>query len=149
VAPDRYEIRPDARRFETWEGYVAGKVGLGVAVDYAMEWGLDAIFERVQRLAADLRQRLTSIDDVTVHDVGRVQCGITTFSTDALRAATIQQRLRQQNINTSVSPQSSTRLDATQRNLPDLVRASVHYYNTEGEIDRFAHAVRGLLRHAS
>jgi len=149
VAPDRYEVRPDARRFETWEGYVAGKIGLGVAVDYAMDWGLDAIFERVQHLAADLRQRLTSIDGVTVHDVGRVRCGITTFSTDALSAAAIQQRLRQQNINTSVSPQSSTRLDATQRNLPDLVRASVHYYNTGDEIDRFGHAVRDLLRHAS
>jgi selenocysteine lyase/cysteine desulfurase len=149
VAPDRYEIRPDARRFETWEGYVAGKIGLGVAVDYAMEWGLDAIFERVQRLAADLRQQLASIDGVTVHDVGRVQCGIITFSTDALSATAIQQRLRQQHINTSVSPQSSTRLDATQRNLPDLVRASVHYYNTEDEIGRLSQAVRGLLRHAS
>lgn len=29
VAPDRYEIRPDAGRFETWEGNIAGKIGLG------------------------------------------------------------------------------------------------------------------------
>ena len=51
IARDRYEIRDDARRFENWETNYAGKVGLAVAIDYALAWGMDAIWERVQPLA--------------------------------------------------------------------------------------------------
>ncbi len=149
VEPDRYAIAPDAARFETWEGYVAGKIGLGVAVDYAMEIGLDAIFERNQHLAETLRDRLRSLPGVTVQDVGRTRCGIVTFSSEDQPAEALQQMLRARQINVSVSPRSSTRLDAEARALPDLVRASVHYYNTEAEIDRFTDAVANLLRAAS
>lgn len=145
VAPDRYEIHPDARRFETWEGYVAGKIGLGVAVDYALDWGLDAIFTRIQHLAHTLRRRLQSLPGVTVHDTGRTKCGITTFASDRVEASAIRETLRARGINVSVSTPSSTRLDAEARRLPDLVRASVHYYNIEAEIDRLCDALREIL----
>ena len=36
VARDRYRLRDDARRFETWENNYAARLGLGVAVDYAL-----------------------------------------------------------------------------------------------------------------
>ena len=46
VARDRYEVRADARRFENWETNYAAKIGLGVAVDYALNWGLAAIWAK-------------------------------------------------------------------------------------------------------
>ncbi len=146
TAADAYEVRPDARRFETWEGNVAAKIGLGVAVDYAMGWGLAAVWERVQALAEALRARLRTLPGVTVHDLGRTRCGIVTFSAESRAAAALRDGLRAGGINVAVSPPSSTLLDAEARRLPDLVRASVHYYNTEEEVDRFCAALAALLR---
>jgi selenocysteine lyase/cysteine desulfurase len=44
-------------------------------------------------------------------------------------------------INVDVSTVEDTRLDFEARNLPPLVRASVHYFNTSDEIARFCEAV--------
>ena len=144
VAPERYEMRPDARRFENWEFNYAAVLGLGAAVDYALAWGMPEIERRVVALAADLRTALAEVPGVTVQDIGTRKCGICTFTHERLDAATISARLRAQAINTSVSDPNSTLLDATARGLPDLVRASVHYFNTDEEIDRFCRALREL-----
>ena len=151
TGPDTYKIQPDARRFETWEGHVAGFVGLGVAVDYALDRGdsgspaLDAIADRVRALAATLRTALGDVPGVTVRDQGRTRCGITTFTAEQREAEAVQEALRVRDVNVSVSPPSSTRLDAEHRGLPALVRASVHYYNTEAEIERFVAALHAAL----
>ena len=138
VARDEYRIRPDARRFENWETNYAAKIALGVAVDYALEWGSEAIWDRVQGLGRALRERLAHVPGVTILDVGAVRCGIVSFSCDGLEGAAIQRRLRADGINVSVSPRRYTRIDMEDRGLAEVVRASVHYYNTESELDRLA-----------
>ena len=56
VDTDRYEIRPDARRFENWESNVAGKIGMGAAAQYALEIGIEPGWQRIQMLADGLRR---------------------------------------------------------------------------------------------
>jgi cysteine desulfurase/selenocysteine lyase len=144
IAPDRYELRPDARRFENWENNVAAQLGLGAAVDYALGWGLAAIEARVVALAEDLRARLGAIPGVTVTDIGRRRCGIVTFTVAGREADDIVAALHRRKMNTVTSSPRSTLLDATARRLPTVVRASVHYYNSEDEVARFAGAVAEL-----
>ncbi len=146
VETDRYEIRKDAKRFETWESSPALRLGLGAACDYALEVGLGAIWERVASLAAILRAALSQLNGVTVHDKGRVKGGIVTFSVAGVDAARVRDELLQQQINTSVSSVFSTRIDMEQRGLDDVVRASVHYFNTEDELDRLVGAVDEIAR---
>ncbi len=144
VAPDRYQIRADARRFENWEANFAGKVGLGVALDYALGWGMDAIWERVQRLANTLREGLEAIPGVTVRDLGAERCGIVTFTSAAMAAGEVRGALSAQAMNVTVSSIASTRFDMEARGLHEVVRASVHYYNDETEVERFCGAVRAM-----
>ena len=48
----------------------------------------------------------------------------------------------------SVSSRSSTLLDMDARGLTDVVRASVHYYNTEEEVEQLIRLVASTARRA-
>ncbi len=145
VARDKYEMRPDARRFENWETNYAGKIGLGVGIDYALQWSLDPIWRRIKALAYSLRARLSTLPGVIVRDHGVTQCGIVTFSVEGKDPEAIQRELAQHNINVSITTRSSTRLDMEARGLTSMVRASVHYYNSEEEVERFCTTLAGII----
>jgi len=141
VEPDRYEIRKDARRFENWESYVAGRLGLGTAADYALKIGMKAIEADLTMKAAELREGLAKLPGVAVHDIGRKKGGIVTFTKEGCSAGEIKAGLSQRRINVSVSGASSTLYDMSARGLRELVRASVHYVNNAAELDRLIGAV--------
>ncbi|MEU1293762.1 aminotransferase class V-fold PLP-dependent enzyme [Streptomyces sp. NPDC005840] len=141
TSADSYKVRSDARRFENWETYYAGKIGLGTAVDYALDLGLDAIQERVTSLATTLRARLRTLPGVQVHDRGVRQCSIVTFTIEGHESQDIAKVLQARGINVSVSIADHARWDFAPRSLTSVVRASVHYYNTETEIDQMVDAL--------
>lgn len=145
LAVDRYRLRPDAKRFELWERSCAGQLAFGVAIDYALDWGLEAISRRIRLLADTLRQELRAIDGVSVADQGVETCGIVTFFAGQLAAAQLQQQLAARRINTSVVPFSANPVSTGQRRCPELLRASLHYYNTLEEIEHFTSITRQLL----
>ena len=141
VAKDRYEIRPDARRFENWESNVAGKIGLGAAIDYALGWGLDNTWERIAALADSLRARLSGLPGLELRDLGPQKCGIVTFTIAGRDPLDIRRQLAGAGVNVTTSSSAGTRIDMENRGLTNVVRASVHYYNTEAEVERFAELV--------
>ncbi|MDP3517795.1 MAG: aminotransferase class V-fold PLP-dependent enzyme [Pseudohongiella sp.] len=141
LSRDHYLLRDDARRFEVWEHYVAGKIGLAVAADYALRIGLAEIESTVQTLAATLRDAISQLPGLTVHEHGDKLSGIVTFSSERHSASDVQTQLRKHRINTSVIRCQNTQLDFPDRQLGDVNRASVHYYNTEAEIVAFCAAL--------
>ncbi len=141
VTKDQFKIRTDARRFENWETNCAGKVGLGVAVDYALSWGLENIWAQISSLAETLRTHLSHISHVKLQDLGLHKCGIVAFTVDGQNPQEVYDQLAKQKINVSVSRASSTRLDMEARGLASIIRASVHYYNTEDEVELFCEAI--------
>ena len=145
VASDRYQLRTDARRFETWENNYAARLGLGVAIDYALAIGIEPIMARCRTLANQLRAELAELPGVTIHDLGPSPAAIVTFSVHGFEANAVKSRLTEAGINVSASTPSSTLLDATARQLPTVVRASPHCYNTEGEISRLTAVINDLV----
>ncbi|MFT5502983.1 MAG: cysteine desulfurase/selenocysteine lyase [Gammaproteobacteria bacterium] len=142
IDKDNYEFIAGARRFENWESYVAGRIGLTRAIEYALEIGLENIQNRITHLSTSLRRSLSAIPGVTVRDPGEQQCAIVTFDKAGEAAAAMVDRLRQQNINISFTTGASARLDKRFTDSgTNFARASVHYFNTDEEIDRFCHVV--------
>jgi selenocysteine lyase/cysteine desulfurase len=141
TAPNRFELRRDGRRFEEWEQDYAAKAGLTAAVDYALAWGVENTWPRVHELAERLRRQLAEAG-MTVHDAGEERCGIVTFTSENASAEEIKSRLAEDAINVTVSERAHFVVEAEERKLPDLVRASVHYFNTEDELDRAVESVK-------
>jgi cysteine desulfurase / selenocysteine lyase len=137
VSGNDYELLPDARRFENWESNVAGKIGLAVAVRYAMDLGIEATSKRIIGLADTLRRELARSGKVRLADQGERRCGIVTFYRDDERPEETMQRLEDAEIFVSVSDGDGSRLDFDARGLRALLRASLHYFNTEAEIEKF------------
>ena len=81
---------------------------------------------------------------MTVRDIGAERCGIVTFTVDGMSAGEVQQALAGRSMNVTTSTVTSTRFDMEARGLNEVVRASVHYYNDEDEIERFCEGVRGM-----
>jgi len=133
-----------ARRFEPYEVFFAGKVGLATAMRYASDIGVAEIAARNELLAGRLREALTAIDAVTVRDQGTERCAIVTFTVAGHPPRDIQMLLRGQRINVSIASQMSARLDFPDRGLDEVVRASVHYFNTIDEVDALVAAIERL-----
>ncbi|QDU30402.1 putative cysteine desulfurase [Anatilimnocola aggregata] len=144
TSPTSYVVRPDARRFENWEMNYAGKLGLTAAIDYALSWDPGEIERRNRQLATLLREGLRAIKGCRVLDLGQQPCAIVSFVMGNIPPCEIQHRLHSLQINVSVSPREYTLLDMDQRELASVVRASVHYYNTEAEIERALAALHEL-----
>ncbi len=144
VSRDEYELRADARRFETWESSHALRAGLGAAVRYALGLGLEAIRERAWGLAAQLRERIRALPGGRVHDLGDTQCAIVSFTVEGLDPGSTVATLREERICIGASYPSVTRIDSEKRNLPVMLRAAPHYYNTEAELERLVARLREL-----
>jgi cysteine desulfurase/selenocysteine lyase len=143
-----YRPLAGSARFELGEANHSGKVGLGVAIDYALRLGLDAIADRVGSLADQMRIQLEMVPDVRVTDIGPDLCGIVTFTTEALPVSEVSHELRQRGINTSSPGASNSRWMFESMGVDEIVRASPHYYNTEEEVDVFVRALREVLEGA-
>lgn len=103
-----------------------------------MKTGVDVIAGRIKMLGSLLRRELARLPGVTVLDLGVARCGIVSFMKDDEMPDQTQARPSARNINVHVSrsPQVPA-LDLPTRGLRSLVRASVHYYNDETEVECF------------
>ena len=142
---DDYTFAAGAQRFEYWEFSHAGWLGLGAAVDVALDLGIDRIEVTVAERADQLRTMLTDLG-LTVYDEGVQRCGIVTTASPKIASADLKAALSSHSINTSTTFAGSSRYDVERRNLPDMLRLSVHCTTTIDELERTTAALGSILQ---
>jgi len=148
--------QPGAAAFEFWESNVANKLGLGAAIDYALDSvGMQHIEKECCRLGDVLRSRLRSMDGITVYhdnaDGTTRQCGIVVFTVDGVESGKVEEAMIESSddsprqFEVSVVPATSTPVDSANTLAGDMVRASVSYSNTLEEIELFVKKLHEVI----
>ncbi|HTD27882.1 MAG TPA: aminotransferase class V-fold PLP-dependent enzyme, partial [Xanthomonadaceae bacterium] len=139
-------LRDDARRFETSEAPVALLLGLARSIELALEVGIDAIAERVQRLAVRLRERLAEVPTLRLRDLGRgIKSGLVSFTLDGRDAFAVKTALASEGIRVGANGVAYTPLDMQVRGLDSVVRVSLSYLNSEEDIETLATALESAI----
>jgi cysteine desulfurase / selenocysteine lyase len=141
---ESFALMSDARRFEEFETSFAARLGLGSAIEQALELGIDNIAERVDHLGAVLRSELDALGTVTLHDGDGDRSGIVTFTVDGHQPESLRDRAAAAGINVSVSNGPWIETASKNQFLSAVVRASPHYYNTVDELDQLVDLVARL-----
>jgi selenocysteine lyase/cysteine desulfurase len=81
---------------------------------------------------------------VTLLDRGAVLGATVTFDVAGRDADDVKRALAGRGVNVSVMEQDSAQLDWGARGIASGVRASVHYYNDDNDLDRLVEGVREL-----
>ncbi len=138
---ERFTMVDTATRFESWERSYAGFLGLGAAVDYALDLTIPAIETRITTVAEYARAQLAEIPGVIVRDRGSRRSGIVTFTREAHDPLQIIAALRAAHINVSYSPAEVALRDFVTHDVTGVVRVSPHVFTTDDEIERLVSIV--------
>ncbi|MFJ5306676.1 N-methyl-L-tryptophan oxidase [Streptomyces sp. NPDC088350] len=145
TAERSWELVPDAKRFELWEAAHALRLGLGAALADLSGLGIDTVARHLATLAASLRERLSALPGVHVTDPPAAGGAIVTFVVDGMDASDVQRQLAYRRVHLIAVPAGHGRWDMDHRGLTKVVRASVHVYNDEDDLDALVEAVREIV----
>ena len=142
IATDTYQVRMDARRFEDWELPYALVLGSKAAIDLAINIGLTAIRKRNQYLCELIRKEISTLPGFRLLDIGPHQSSIITVAIANQKANEVLNRLRNENINTSIGQKHFALIDFEAKKVDWALRISPHYFNTETEIEILIQALK-------
>jgi len=127
-------------KFEAGTPHIAGAIGLGAAIDYLTEVGLDKIAAYERELLAYATDALSAIPGLRMIGTAKEKAGILSFVLDGVHAHDIGTILDQEGI--AIRTGHHCAQPVLQRfGVPATARASLALYNTQEEIDAL---VRGI-----
>jgi len=149
VSLDDYTLAGGYERFEAGTPHISGGIGLGRAVDYLNEVGMERIRVHEERLAKTLLEGLQDIEKVQVYGSTNLseRIGVVSFTINGLHPHEIALMLDEASDILVRSGHHCCMPLMHYLGLEDgTVRASLYLYNTEEEVDTFLDTVEGIAK---
>lgn len=127
-------------KFEGGTPIIAGAVGLGAAIDFLTEIGLDEIDKHDRKLAAYAVDRMKEIPGLTIYGPLKDRTGLVTFNIDDIHPHDVATVLDAEGIAVRAGHHCAQPL-MRWLNVTATARASFYLYNTEDDIDKLVTAI--------
>ncbi len=128
-------------KFEAGTPNIAGSIGLGAAVDYVNEIGLESIRAYEDELLAYGTRTLEEIPGLRIIGTAREKAGVISFVIEGIHPHDVGTVLDQEGIAVRTGHHCAQPL-MERFKVPATTRASLAFYNTAGEIDTLAAGIR-------
>jgi cysteine desulfurase/selenocysteine lyase len=125
---------PIPSKFEAGTPYIAGGIGLGVAIDYLEDIGMEPISEYEHELLTYAMEAVGAIPGLRIFGTAKEKAGVISFTLDGVHPHDIGTILDQEGI--AIRTGHHCAQPVMERfGVPAMARASLAFYNTKEEID--------------
>ena len=135
-----YELKKPPIRFEAGTPAIAEVIGLGRAIDYLMDIGMDKIHEHEVKLKKYFLSKVNDIPNLILYNKN-IESGIVTFNLDGVFAQDVAIYLNHYHICVR-SGNHCTKMLKDEMNIKITVRASFYFYNNYDDIDKLVDALK-------
>jgi cysteine desulfurase/selenocysteine lyase len=140
VTFEKTAYKPPPHRFEAGTGNIADAVGLGAAIDYLNDIGMDGVHAYEDRLLAYGTEALSRIPGVSLIGSAPQKAAILSFIVQGAAPEDVGKALDDRGIAVRAGHHCAQPI-LRRFGLESTVRASLAFYNTQGELDALASAV--------
>lgn len=149
VTTERTTYAPVPVRFEAGTPHISGAISLAAAVDYISSIGIDQIESYLNTLSEKLLAQLGNIDGITIlgpRDANK-RSSVISFTVEGIHPHDVAQFLSDKNIAVRAGHHCTQILHKDVFDISGSVRASLHIYNDESDIDRFIEAISQCVKY--
>ena len=134
-----YELKDIPTRFEAGTPPIAEVIGLGEAIEYLMNIGMDKIREHEKKLKEYLIDRIKDIDNLIIYN--NSDTGIFSFNIDRVFAQDASIYLNHYNIYVRAGNHCA-KLLKDEINIKNTVRVSMYFYNNYEDVDKLVDCLK-------
>ncbi len=151
VTYDRASWAPPPMKFEAGTPNIADAIGLGVAVDYLNEIGIDMVRQHEVSITNYALERFHELEEITTYGPNdtSIRGGVISFYIDDVHPHDISQVLDSLGIAIRAGHHCAMPLVKSKLHVPATARASFYLYNTEREVDLLIDGLKKTMEYFS